>query len=120
MASNSRRTFLKTASAAAAALSVSGSVRGWAQAGSSVRLWSTFGSQRHSKAAGPAWKAAGPGAADAIVVDASAAKQEILGFGAAITDSSCYVISRMKDDERQAFMHDLFAPGEMAMNVCRT
>ena len=120
MAEHSRRTFLKSASAAAAALSLSGRVSVAAEPASSVRMCSTFGGQRHAKAEGPAWKAAGKGAAGAIVVDANAAKQEILGFGAAMTDSSCYVLSQMKDDERQALMHDLFAPGEMAFNVCRT
>ena len=120
MGDHSRRNFLKTASAAAAAFTVSGRVRMAAQSASGVRMWSTYGQQRHAKAEAPAWKAAGPGAGSAIVVDANAAKQEILGFGAAMTDSSCYVLSQMKDDDRQAVMHDLFAPGEMAFNVCRT
>ncbi len=119
MAEHSRRTFLKTASAAAAALSLSGRIRMDAQAGSSspVRMWSTFGSQRHAKAEAPAWKTDGQAGPGVIAVDANVEKQEILGFGAAITDSSCYVLSQMKDDERQAVMHDLFAPGEMAFNV---
>ena len=120
MAKHSRRNFLQTATAAAAALSVSGRVRMWAQPASAVRMWSTFGNQRHAKAEAPVWKAAGGASGEAIVVDANATKQEILGFGAAMTDSSCYVLSQMKDDERQAVMHDLFAPGEMAFNVCRT
>ena len=121
MAKRSRRSFLTTASAAAAALSVSGRVSMWAQAGSNpVRMWSTFGNQRHAKADAPVWTAAGQRVGDAIAVDASATKQEILGFGAAMTDSSCYVLSEMKDNDRQAVMHDLFAPGEMAFNVCRT
>ena len=47
-------------------------------------------------------------------------KQEILGFGAAITEASCYVLSRLKTMNAQAVMHDLFAPDEMALNVCRT
>jgi glucosylceramidase len=119
MAKHSRRSFLHTASAAAAALSVSARVPMWAQSASAVRMWSTFGSGRHAEAEAPAWKAS-PATGEAIVVDVSVAKQEILGFGAALTDSSCYVLSQMKDDERQSVMHDLFAPGEMAFNVCRT
>ena len=119
MAKHSRRTFLKTATMAAGALSASGRVPLWAQAASPVRMWSTFGNQRHANAEALAWKTGAP-SAEAIAVDAGAARQEILGFGAAMTDSSCYVLSQMKDDERQAVMHDLFAPGEMALNVCRT
>jgi glucosylceramidase len=120
MANHSRRNFLTTAGAATAALSISRRTGIWAQPASAVRMWSTFGAQRHAKAEAPAWTAAAHPAASTIVVDAGAVKQEILGFGAAITDSSCYVLRQMKDDERQAVMHDLFAPGEMAMNVCRT
>jgi glucosylceramidase len=119
MATHSRRTFLKTATIAAGALSASGRIPLWAQAVPPVRMWSTFGDRRHAKAEAPAWKSGAP-SAEAIVVDSGAARQEILGFGAAMTDSSCYVLSQMKDDERQAVMHNLFAPGEMALNVCRT
>ena len=120
MSKPSRRTFLKTATSAVAALSASSRVPMWAQGGPPVRMWSTFGNQRHVQAEAPGWKASAQPEAEAIVVDAGATKQEILGFGAAMTDSSCYVLSQMKDEERQAVMHDLFAPGEMAMNVCRT
>jgi glucosylceramidase len=120
MAKHSRRSFLKTATASAAALSLSGRVRMWAQPASSVRMWSTFGSQRHAKAEAPVWKSSSSSTGETVTIDPNATKQEILGFGAAITDSSCYVLSQMKDDERHVVMHDLFAPGEMAFNVCRT
>ena len=122
MAKHTRRNFLQTAAAAAAVLPVSRRVRLWAQAASAspVRMWSTFGSQRHAKSEAPAWKASAGSSGETIAIDAGATKQEILGFGAAMTDSSCYVLGQMKEGERQALMHDLFAPGEMAFNVCRT
>ncbi len=44
----------------------------------------------------------------------------MLGFGAALTDASCHVLNQLKEEERAALMHELFAPGEMALNVCRT
>ena len=119
MASHSRRTFLKTATIAAGALTASGRVPLWPQGPSGVRMWSTFGNQRHAKAQAPAWTSSAP-SPGAIMIDPSATKQDVLGFGAAMTDSSCYVLNQMKEDERQAIMHDLFAPGEMAFNVCRT
>ena len=59
-------------------------------------------------------------AADAISLETGTPRQEMLGFGAAITEASAYVLSRMNDAERQAVMHDLFSPDEMALNVCRT
>jgi glucosylceramidase len=46
--------------------------------------------------------------------------QEILGFGAAFTDASCYVFSQLPDDSRQQLFHELFHPSELGLNVCRT
>ena len=121
MGTSSRRGFLKTASGAAAALVVAKSVPGFA-AGSSapVKVWSTYRDKRYAAGEALNWKPAQTIAADAIVVDAATTKQEILGFGGALTDSTCYVLNQMKESERGALMHDLFAPGEMDLNVCRT
>ncbi len=121
MVQGSRRRFLKTASAAAAVLSAGGAGRAWGDAGSdAVKVWSTFRERRHAAGEGVAWRPVVRVAADAVVIDPATAKQDVLGFGAAITDASCYVLSRLSDSDRQAVMHDLFAPGEMALNVCRT
>jgi glucosylceramidase len=121
MSQNSRRKFLQAASSTAAALAVSSRVPAWAVAGSSpVRVWSTFRDKRYAPGASLAWKPVTSTAADAIVLDPHASRQEILGFGAALTDASCYVISQLTEDDRKAVMHDFFAPGEMALNVCRT
>ena len=46
--------------------------------------------------------------------------QEILGFGAAFTDASCYMFSQLSEDLRQQLFHELFHPSELALNVCRT
>ncbi|MGB6688676.1 MAG: glycoside hydrolase family 30 beta sandwich domain-containing protein [Terracidiphilus sp.] len=122
MSRSSRRSFLKTASTTAAAIAASARVSAWAQQGSPgpVRVWSTFRDRRHAAQEPLAFKPASAVAADAILLDPAATKQEILGFGGAFTDATCYVISQLNDSEREAVMHDLFAPGEMAMNVCRT
>ena len=123
MAQGSRRGFLKAASATAAALAVSRRIPAWAGAAGTpgpVRVWATFRERRHAQAEPLEWKPATAVAADAIVLDPAAARQEILGFGGALTDATCYVLSQMPEDERRAVIRDLFAPGEMAMNVCRT
>ena len=119
MSVRSRRSFLKTASATAAVLALP-TRHLFADSTGPVRVWSTFRDQRHAPSAPLAWKPAGEIAADAIVLNPAATRQEILGFGAAMTDSSCYVLSQISDSERQAVLHDIFAPSEMAMNVCRT
>jgi glucosylceramidase len=122
MALGSRRGFLKAATTTAAALAASIRIPAWAGAVSSgpVRVWSTFREKRHGAADPLTWKPVTHVQANAIVLDPLTTRQEILGFGGALTDSSCYVLNQLKDDERQAVMHDLFAMDEMAMNVCRT
>jgi glucosylceramidase len=111
---------LKTASATAAALAVSSKVPAWAAAAGKVDVWATFRDRRHAQGAPLEWKPTTQVAADAFALDPGAARQEILGFGAALTDASCYVLSRIADAERKALMEELFAPGQMGLNVCRT
>jgi len=121
MKNSSRRGFLKTASVTAAALAVSRHIPAWsAEAGGSVKVWGTFRDRRHAALDPVAWKATGQVAADAITLNTNEVRQQMLGFGAAITEASAYVLSRMNDTERQKVMHDLFSPDEMALNVCRT
>lgn len=123
MKHGSRRGFLKAASVAAAALAVSRRIPAWASEAATrgpVRVWATFRDRRYAQAEPLAWKPATEVAADAIVVDPGTAKQQVLGFGGAMTDATCYVLSQLTETERHSVMHDLFAPGEMALNVCRT
>ena len=121
MAQPTRRSFLKAASATAAALAVSKNIPAWAEPDAApVRLWSSYRELRHSEAAPLNWKPASAVAADAITLDPGASRQEILGFGAALTDAACYVLSQIPQPRREEVMHELFAPGEMALNVCRT
>jgi glucosylceramidase len=119
MSERSRRSFLKAATASAAVLSLNGP-RIFAQPSSSVRVWSSFRDRRHTAGEPLAWRPAGQVAAEAIILDPAATRQDILGFGAAMTDSSCYVLSQITQAERDAILHDWFSPDEMAMNVCRT
>ncbi len=119
----SRRVFLKAASATAASLAVSSRIPAWAgaaHASGPVRVWATFRDRRYVQGTPLAWKPVNEVAANAIVLDPTATKQEILGFGGALTDATCYVLSQLTESERQPILHDLFAPGEMSLNVCRT
>lgn len=120
MIAPSRRTFLKSASAAAALLSLHRE-NAWSQSTpGEVQVWSTFRDKRHFSAAPFQWKPAGEISAEAVILDPRATRQEILGFGAAMTDASCYVLSQITQAERDQVLHDIFDPSEMAMNVCRT
>lgn len=120
MQASSRRSFLKTATAAAAVLST-GKGMAWADAPAGpVRVWSSYREKRHAASETLAWKPAEQLGAEAIVLNPAATRQDVLGFGAAMTDSSCYVLSQMSQSERDAVLHEMFSPREMGMNVCRT
>ena len=119
MGKNSRRRFLKAASVTAAALAVSGRVPAWPAVGP-VQVWSTFRDRRHAQGEPLRWKPVKEVAADAIMLDPGAERQMMLGFGAALTDAACYVLSQMPRAERHELMVELFAPERMALSVCRT
>jgi glucosylceramidase len=104
-----------------AAVAVSYHIPAWsAEAVGPVNVWGTFRDRRHAALEPLAWKRADKVNADAIALNTDAARQQVLGFGAAITEASAYVLSRLKDDERQKVMRELFGAEEMALNVCRT
>ncbi len=123
MTASSRRRFLKASSAAVAAWAVSKPVSAWPSwpdAPGPVEVWATARDRRHARGEPLKWKPASGTGAGAIIINPAEARQEMLGFGAALTDASCYVLSRLADAERQALLQELFAPAEMAFSVCRT
>ncbi len=122
MTSSTRRSFLKAATATAAAVSVANKIPAWAQTVNtqgSVQVWSTWRDGQHAVAQSLAWAPATKVYSNAISLDPTETRQEILGFGGALTDASCYMLSQLRDDERAALMRELFAEDDMALNVCR-
>lgn len=68
-----------------------------------------------------AWRTnSGKLSGEIITLDPEKKFQEILGFGAAFTDASCYMFSQLPEDSRQQLFHELFHPSELGLNVCRT
>jgi len=125
MAKSSRRGFLRAASVTAAGLTILNRTPAWAVdspgVDGSVQVWSTFRDRRHASTQPLTWQPATAAiAADAIVLNPTETRQEMLGFGAAFTDASCYMLNQLSPDKRAALMHELFAPDQMALNVCRT
>jgi glucosylceramidase len=55
-----------------------------------------------------------------IRVDPDTRYQEILGFGAAFTDSSCYLLNQLDPQARRGLLNELFSPPAMGLSVCRT
>jgi len=54
-----------------------------------------------------------------LIVDGSPKLQPILGFGACLTDSSCYLLSRMPAAKREALLHEIYSPAEANFSVER-
>ncbi|MGC1462812.1 MAG: glycoside hydrolase family 30 beta sandwich domain-containing protein [Terracidiphilus sp.] len=113
---------MKGASVAAAALAMAKGLPVLAEGAPSgpVQVWSTFGDRRHASATALNWQPVSKLAEDAIVLNPGATRREVLGFGAAFTDATCWVLSQIPEEQRAALMHELFSPDEMALSVCRT
>jgi len=85
-----------------------------------VAVHVTTGNQRYSPAGSLTWQpAGGVPTGDTIIIRGIRSKQPILGFGAALTDAACYVISQMPEAEREHLLQELFHPDQMALSVCR-
>ena len=99
----SRRGFLKAASATAAALVVYGRMPASAAANANgpVQVWSTFGERRHQRRRAAELEARGNIAAERHYAQPGVERQEMLGFGAALTDAACYVLSQMPQAGRE-------------------
>ena len=81
----------------------------------------TAGTRHHAALPDLAWRAAsGSTTATDVVLTPERRRQDVLGFGAAFTDASCYLYSRMTPAARAALFHELYHPSEMGLSVGRT
>lgn len=55
----------------------------------------------------------------AIVLDPGVTFQEVLGFGAALTDAACYLLDKLEPEARRRLFRQLFDPAELGLSVCR-
>jgi glucosylceramidase len=53
------------------------------------------------------------------VLDPARAYQDILGFGASLTDAACYLLNRLEPSARREFLRELFDPAGFGFNACR-
>src|ERR1700675_3102591 len=101
MSPSTRRDFLRIA--AAGSLAVTNSSLLWGSpAANKVRAWCTSKDRKFEEIKAPDWRATPAEPLSAIQIDASKQYQDILGFGAAFTDSSCYLFSQMPAKARQS------------------
>lgn len=85
-----------------------------------IRAWVTAG-ERHFEplSVGPWSEGAGSSEAG-ITVDSSQRFQSILGFGAAFTDASCYLFSKMPAQQREKLLSEFVGPDGLKMSMGRT
>ena len=114
-----RRAFLRMCAVAVGSLAAP--VQGlWANPPSRARAWVTSGTRRFEEIDAPQWRPSQSESSGAIQIDPSQRYQEILGFGAALTDASCYLFNRMSPQDRQALLNDLFGASGLRFSVART
>ncbi len=118
----SRREFLKLAATAGAA--AAGTARLRAQSESvpgHVRAWQTTKEKKFAPLASPPewkpWRGASP---LGVHLDPGTRYQELLGFGGAFTDASCYLFNLMESAPRKSLLEELYGPKGLRMSVGRT
>lgn len=118
MTKTSRRSFLKTA--AAAALAFPAGLPALELASSPLRAWRTSPNERYREIAVDAWKTVSGPASAAVEIDAAEQFQSILGFGCAFTDASCYLLSRMAPAARGDLIQEFLGEKGLRLSVGRT
>jgi len=68
----------------------------------------------------PVWRTASAESAAGIRIDTTKRYQEILGFGAAFTDASCFLLAQLDEQKRGALLNDLLGPNGLRLSVGRT
>jgi glucosylceramidase len=128
MSKNStRRTFLQLSALGLATSATAKMAAGSANAtpaatpAGEIKVWITDQQSRCAQAQGIAWRSAPGGKpTSGIVLDPGKTFQTVLGFGAAFTDSACYMFNQLAEPAREQILHEMFHPSEMGLNVCRT
>src|SRR3984893_11465128 len=119
MSPSSRRDFLRVA--AVGSLAVTHSPLLWGRpAANKLRAWCTSKDRKFEEIKVADWHAMPADSLPAIQIDASKQYQDILGFGAAFTDSSCFLFSQMAAKPRQALYSELFGDTGLRLSVGRT
>ncbi len=132
MSEQTRRDFLRFSAAGLAAGATAEALPAWSSSVPGPLFPSLAGTgeiavhvtdQKHRFESAPSlvWKQSSiQPTAEIIALDLGTKFQEILGFGAAFTDASCFMFSQLSDAAREQLLHELFHPSELALNVCRT
>lgn len=123
--SRTRREFLKLTTAGVVSTATAETLSAWSPPAAApkgpIEIRVTSAQRKFESVAPGAWRPYTPQASSEIIeLNPQQKFQEILGFGAAFTDASCYLFSRLPVTSRAQLFHDFFHPSEMGLKVCRT
>jgi glucosylceramidase len=84
-----------------------------------IRLWVTSEKKQFAQGPEPSWQLWRGTSSGSIVLTPGQTYQEILGFGAALTDSACYLLNQLAPSSCDRFLRELFDPAALGLNVSR-
>lgn len=90
----------------------------WAQPGA-ISVRQTADTKRFTEEPALKWQPAEAPSNDVIALDPSRTYQDMLGFGGALTDASAYMINQLDASAREKFLHELYHPSELGLEVTR-
>ena len=85
-----------------------------------VHAWRTTKDQKFQPIDSPQWQPGSGTSLSGIHLDPSKRYQEILGFGGAFTDASCYLFYQRSPEARHSLLSELYGPMGLQLNVGRT
>jgi glucosylceramidase len=85
-----------------------------------VKVWVTSEEQKFSPVQDLRWSAATSMDGESVQIDPHTWYQDILGFGGAFTDASCFLFSQLNPPERKALFDELFGPEGLRFSMGRT
>jgi len=113
-----RRDFLKLSTAATVCLPF---WKAFPASSSGIQAWTTSaGGKKFAPVELSHTQSAPATSAESIDIDPAQRYQEILGFGAAFTDASCYLFSQLPGQQRHSLLSEFFGPAGLQLSVCRT
>jgi glucosylceramidase len=84
-----------------------------------IKVHVTDRSRRFEAGSELPWQPQRGTAGGSIDLNPSSTFQEVLGFGAALTDAACYLLDGLPPLRRKEFLQEIFDPAAMGLNTCR-
>jgi glucosylceramidase len=117
MSETTRRGFFGLSTAGLIALA--GESNASAETPGPIAVHQTAGTKRFTEEPPLGWHPKAETGSDAVVIDTAKMYQDVLGFGAALTDASASLINQLPSDAWEKFLHELFHPSELGIGVTR-